>query len=422
MVGKAAVSDLAIPPPPWPTWEEVQDHGRSHAETAKRGAEEEPDDAPAPKRGGASRALDAVTEKLAEQYNAGDAPDGVFDDDRRQPADAGTAGAPARQHGARLAAKRYRDWRHVMDANKRFVEYYSDPLPSKNTEVHIAFEPTPYTVRVNNRVTHMRLEDALLEGRVLYVPHLETSHIDSVDALLCWKLKDGRVGAHVDGEAMDKTYAATKGVSDIHTAVADTFGGWHHSRATEHRQTAHALLCGPLHTTVRESIPADAAVDAKAFPGDGAKVQHARYEPFAYLQSLCDALVADYVVIVKGPGRDAAGTPCRVRAVKQLSEAGHRVISEADSLLQAMRVGLPRRPPENCLSKRYEGRPLPSVATLLLRPTLKVTTARVLTEVALMDSVRAGAGKRYHHGLPVRAGQIALRTACRDLLLASVDQ
>jgi len=414
-----------LPLSSWPTWDEAQARRQGTPRKTKRAAEEDAEDTPYTKKGSSGEAFDRVTAKLARQHNAGDPPEGVFADTPRQPAAVSPATGVAADD-ADSVAQRYRAWRHIMDANKKFVDYYSDPLPSKNTEVHIAFQPTPYVVRVNNRVTHLHLEDALLDGKVLCVPNLEATHIDSVDATLCWKFVDGRVGAHVEGEAADKTYVATMNVASAHTAVAGAFGGWHYGRATEPRQTAHALLCGPLHKQVVESIPTDAALDKRVFKtlltdaAATAKAQCEKFGPFEHLQSLCPELVSDHVVIVKGPGRDAAGTPCRVGAIKHLTDTARRVVSEANSLLQAMRSQLPRRIAADALSSKYEGKPLPSVDSMLVTPNLTTIVARVLVEVTLMDSVRAGAGKRYHHGLPVRAGQVALRTACRDLLLASV--
>ena len=88
--------------------------------------------------------------------------------------------------------------------------------------------------------------------------------------------------------------------------------------------------------------------------------------------------------------------------------------------LVAVAMTLPKRISPNCIGAGVKMNRKADCRAYFVYSQAHGAIARAFTETALADSVRAGAGKRYHHNLPVRAGQIALRSALHDLLMVEI--
>ena len=212
-------------------------------------------------------------------------------------------------------------------------------------------------------------------------------------------------------------YEASAEVDAIHTKVAAAFGGWHYARSTEPRQTAHALICGQSERVIREHVKM-----LQRMNGDTFIVGEESEESFKFLsvlQAMSATLVKDLVVLVKGPGRNAAATACRVPSIKHLTITGCKVNSEMIDRVFVMIKQLPRAVPSGTVAEEWRERGPSPLRDLVKKSELHHNLARVFTEMHLCDTVRADAGKRYHHSLPVKAGQLALRNALHDLLMCA---
>lgn len=317
----------------------------------------------------------------------------------------------------------YTKWRHTMEDNMTYAQFFRDPLPG-NTKIVIKVNPNIYTVRANNRRTRQRLSNALMEGKVLHIADFQQEHVESGDGRFCWEVKNGRIAANPTGSQDSKSFTATAPVADVHKMVAGAFGGWHYARCTEPRQTAHANLMGPLMKDALHGLNAGdwlglhESVNLNNVPDAINKNIALKYfHVLADIQNASPTLVADMQIMVKGPGRDSVATACRVPAVKMMTHMGKIVASEIDHQLVAVAMTLPKRIDPNCYGAKVRQSRQANCRSYFLNTNAHHALVRAFAETALADSVRAGAGKRYHHNLPVRAGQIALRSALHDLLM-----
>lgn len=311
---------------------------------------------------------------------------------------------------------KYGRWRSQMEYNARMALYFADPLAG-DTLIDISIIPRRYTIRANASKTLTEIAERLAGDKVLRVSDFPHEHVESSDGKLCWSVTaDGHIDPIPQGAKPITVYEATADLDKVHATVADAFGGWHYARATESRQTAHALLCGRSQKVIENHITELKRSRPHFVIG---RNNSTVYDFLDLLQSMSATLVDDLVIMVKGPGRNAVATPCKVPAIKHFTTVGDKVASEMADRIVGVLKQLPRNVPTTSLAYAWRQRGRIPLNRLVETTELHHNLARVFAEMHLCDTVRADAGKRYHHSLPVKAGQLALRNALHDLLVCS---
>jgi len=305
-------------------------------------------------------------------------------------------------------------WMTQMAYNRTHAARYRSPLAG-TTKITVQVHPPRYTVRATDARTLATLTKALSVGNeTLVVEGFAAPQLHSVDRKHVWDVNPYGFVTEIQQSRTNSEYVATAARAVVARRVADAFMGWHYARSTEPRQTAHALLSGPACATVETAV--------KAAGGTTVTAKHT-YNFLVILQRMAKSLVSDFGILVKGPGRNAAATPCRLPAVKVLTPAGQRVMDELKGKVLQAAQQMPqvrvRKHPNTLVHMLRDGALFDWRALVASHPDLHYPMARVATELELCDTVRADAGKRYHHSLPVRAGQLALRCALVDLLVCS---
>lgn len=378
--------------------EEDNDDDEESAEDSDSGSDASLPDATEPQKKGARR---TSPRKNAGKNPASTNTDAMFAKDNRVTAS---------------GLSKYGRWRSQMEYNARMALYFADPLAG-DTLIDIAIIPRRYTIRANASKTLTEIAERLAGDKVLRVSDFPHEHVESSDGKLCWSVTaDGHIDPIPQGAKPITVYEATADLDKVHATVADAFGGWHYARPTESRQTAHALLCGRSQMIIEDHITKLKRSRPHFVVG---RNNNTVYTFLDLLQSMSATLVDDLVIMVKGPGRNAVATPCKVPAIKHFTTVGDKVASEMADRIVGVLKQLPRNVPTTSLAYAWRQRGRIPLNRLVETTELHHNLARVFAEMHLCDTVRADAGKRYHHSLPVKAGQLALRNALHDLLVCS---
>ena len=259
-----------------------------------------------------------------------------------------------------------------------------------------------------------------------------------------------RITFMADGSSVKGYYTVHQcAVSTLKALLKNGFCGWHHSTVRSLGRTVHAILTGPhLKTTLKHFCnPATAFGEPLGYWSNYPENFNVRIDKdtyiktFKFLQLLRGmhkdghtTLVEPGRIMVHGPQANSLATRCFVDEILCLTPALTKLVSELWSALYACmndnQFPINRK---DCLankllqskkSQRKQARQqIDRSLEWLIRnvnTSQHIILARALLATDLVSMVRADAGKRYRHLLPVNECHTAMLNVVHELLFDSV--